>query len=190
MIFSHITQNPGEVASIATAIAYQSDALGCYQQICAGSPYSLLLESAEIDSKDNLKTLLLIDAALRLECQGLTVSVRALSPNGQSLLPFLAAKLSTLANTELQADSLQLSFTPADPLLDEASRLLHPTPLSVLRLLQSSLQSHSDEPFAIFCRRCHRLRLCRNGRAITGSADRRQCLPGLSVLSGRNLVGD
>ncbi len=150
MIFSHITQNPGEVASIATAIAYQSDALGCYQQICAGSPYSLLLESAEIDSKDNLKTLLLIDAALRLECQGLTVSVRALSPNGQSLLPFLAAKLSTLANTELQADSLQLSFTPADPLLDEASRLLHPTPLSVLRLLQSSLQSHSDEPFAIF----------------------------------------
>ena len=57
MIFSHITQTPGEVASIATAIPYQSDALGCYQQLSRLSPYSLLLESAEIDSKDNLKTL-------------------------------------------------------------------------------------------------------------------------------------
>ena len=89
MIFSHITQTPGEVASIATAIPYQSDALGCYQQLSRLSPYSLLLESAEIDSKDNLKTLLLLDAALRIECQDLEVRVDAVSDNGLPLLQFL-----------------------------------------------------------------------------------------------------
>jgi len=150
MIFSHITQTPGEVASIATAIPYQSDALGCYQQLSRLSPYSLLLESAEIDSKDNLKTLLLLDAALRIECQDLTVQVDAVSDNGLPLLDFLAAKLDSIARVSRSARQLSVQFSRPDPLCDEASRLLAPTPLSVLRVLQQGLCSHSDEPFAVF----------------------------------------
>ena len=150
MIFSHITQTPGEVASIATAIPYQSDALGCYQQLSRLSPYSLLLESAEIDSKDNLKTLLLLDAALRIECQDLTVQVDAVSDNGLPLLDFLAAKLDAIARVSRSARQLSVQFSRPDPLCDEASRLLAPTPLSVLRVLQQGLCSHSDEPFAVF----------------------------------------
>jgi anthranilate synthase component 1 len=151
MIFSHITQNAGEVASIATAIAYQSDALGCYQQLQAQTPYSLLLESAEINSKDNLKTLLLVDAALRIECHGLRVSVNAVSDNGRHLLDFIAAGLGQTAQVEqLSAQALQITFQLPNPLLDEESRLQHPTPLSVLRFLQQQLKSQSDEPFAVF----------------------------------------
>lgn len=150
MIFSHITQTPGEVASIATAIPYQSDALGCYQQLSRLSPYSLLLESAEIDSKDNLKTLLLLDAALRIECQDLLVRVDAVSDNGLPLLDFLAAKLDPIASVTRSPRQLSAQFSRPDPLCDEASRLLAPTPLSVLRALQQGLCSHSDEPFAIF----------------------------------------
>lgn len=150
MIFSHITQTPGEVASIATAIPYQSDALGCYQQLSRLSPYSLLLESAEIDSKDNLKTLLLLDAALRIECRDLLVRVDAVSDNGLPLLQFLQDKLQGLALLERGSSSLSVQFSRPDPLCDEATRLLAPTPLSVLRVLQQSLCSHSDEPFAVF----------------------------------------
>ncbi|MDZ7868944.1 MAG: anthranilate synthase component 1 [Rheinheimera sp.] len=150
MIFSHITQTPGEVASIATAIPYQSDALGCYQQLSRLSPYSLLLESAEIDSKDNLKTLLLLDAALRIECQDLTVQVDAVSDNGLPLLDFLAARLDPIASVTRKPRQLSVQFSRPDPLCDEATRLLAPTPLSVLRALQQSLRSHSDEPFAVF----------------------------------------
>lgn len=150
MIFSHITQTPGEVASIATAIPYQSDALGCYQQLSRLSPYSLLLESAEIDSKDNLKTLLLLDAALRIECQDLTVQVDAVSDNGLPLLDFLADKLEQIASVSRSPSQLRVQFSRPDPFCDEASRLLAPTPLSVLRVLQQGLCSHSDEPFAVF----------------------------------------
>ena len=93
MIFSQITQQTGEVASIAQAIPYQSDALGCYQQLCADSPYSLLLESAEIDSKDHLKTLMLLDAAVRLECRDQQVTIDAVSDNGLAVLTFLQQHL-------------------------------------------------------------------------------------------------
>ncbi len=148
MIFSQITQQAGEVASIAQAIPYQADALGCYQQLSADSPYSLLLESAEIDSKDNLKTLMLLDAAVRIECQDQTVTITAVSDNGLAVLDFLSAQFPN--NAIRQAKQLVVEFTRPDPLLDEDSKLLCANPLSVLRVLQQSLKSQSDEPFAIF----------------------------------------
>ena len=52
-------------------------------------PATLLLESADIDSKDDLKSLLLVDSALRITALGDTVTIQALSDNGASLLPLL-----------------------------------------------------------------------------------------------------
>jgi len=149
MIFSHITTQVGQVASISQAVSYQADPLACYQQLAEGSPYSLLLESAEIDSKDNLKSLMLIDAALRIECQGEQVSITAISDNGALLLPFIAQRLASQAGIRGE-NPLLLEFKRPDPLLDEDSKLVAPHPFDVLRTLQQSLINQSDEPFAIF----------------------------------------
>ncbi|HEY9044187.1 MAG TPA: anthranilate synthase component 1 [Rheinheimera sp.] len=150
MIFSHITDTPGEVASIAMQLPYQADALSCYQMLTAQSPYSLLLESAEIDSKDNLKSLLLIDAALRVECNDQTVVIRAVSNNGAVLLPYLAQKLSADASVEQQGPQLTIQFQRPPLLLEENARLQKPNPFTVLRTLQHELHCQSDEPFAVF----------------------------------------
>ena len=150
MIFSHITDTPGEVASIAMQLPYQADALSCYQMLTAQSPYSLLLESAEIDSKDNLKSLLLIDAALRVECNDQTVVIRAVSNNGAVLLPYLAQKLSADASVEQQGPQLTIQYQRPPLLLEENARLQKPNPFTVLRTLQRELHCQSDEPFAVF----------------------------------------
>lgn len=149
MIFSHITTQSGQVASISQTVPYQADPLACYQQLAADSPYSLLLESAEIDSKDNLKSLMLIDAALRIECQGEQVSITAISENGALLLPFIAGQLATRASISGN-NPLLINFMRPDPLLDEDSKLVAPHPFDVLRTLQHQLKNQSDEPFAIF----------------------------------------
>ncbi|MBU1438829.1 MAG: anthranilate synthase component 1 [Gammaproteobacteria bacterium] len=149
MIFSHITTEIGQVASISQTVPYQADPLACYQQLAADSPYSLLLESAEIDSKDNLKSLMLIDAALRIECQDQQVSITAISENGALLLPFIAQKLESQA-TIGGNNPLLINFKRPDPLLDEDSKLVAPHPFDVLRTLQQQLQNQSDEPFAVF----------------------------------------
>lgn len=150
MIFSHITENPGEVASIAMPLHYQQDVLACYRQLSALSPCSLLLESAEIDSKDNLKSLMLIDAALRIECNGLTVTIDAISNNGLTLLPYLADKLSHQAKVTPGKEQLTIVFSQPDALLEENERLQCANPFSVLRCLQQQLRCQSDEPFSVF----------------------------------------
>jgi anthranilate synthase component 1 len=152
MIFSHITQQAGQVASISQTVPYQADPLACYQHLAGQSRYSLLLESAEIDSKDNLKSLMLLDAALRIECNDQQVTVEAITDNGKLLLPFLHDKLQGKASLRLTDDSYQLicQFMRPDPLLDEDSKLIAANPFDVLRVLQHELFSHSSEPFAIF----------------------------------------
>ncbi|MAA96196.1 MAG: anthranilate synthase component I, partial [Rheinheimera sp.] len=145
MIFSHITDQQGEVASITMPVPYQADALASFASLSADSNGAVLLESAEIDSKDNLKSLMLIDAALRIECNGMQVNVTALSQNGTTLLPFLADKLANLARVSQSNTTLTLSFSQPDPLLDEVSRLVQPNPFSVLRVIQHQLTSHADK---------------------------------------------
>lgn len=153
MIFSHITDTPGEVASIALPVPYQADALAAYASVCKADSCSLLLESAEIDSKNSVNSLMLIDAALRIECNAQQVVISALSNNGLALLPFLVKQLQGLGKVTQPADAateLSVLFSRPDSLLDEATRLTQANPFSALRAIQQSLRNQGDEPFAIF----------------------------------------
>jgi anthranilate synthase component 1 len=51
---------------------------------------------AEIDSKDNLKSLMLIDSAVKLECNGQQVIAEALNENGQHVIDFLREQFANL----------------------------------------------------------------------------------------------
>jgi hypothetical protein len=73
--------------------AYRHNPTALFHQVCGARPATLLLESADIDSKDDLKSLLLVDSALRITALGDTVTIKALSDNGASLLPLLDAAL-------------------------------------------------------------------------------------------------
>jgi anthranilate synthase component 1 len=72
---------------------YRENPTALFHQLCGARPATLLLESADIDSKDDLKSLLLVDSALRITALGDTVTIQALSANGASLLPLLDAAL-------------------------------------------------------------------------------------------------
>ena len=58
---------------------------------------NMLLESSEIDSKENLKSILMLKAALRIECNQQQVVLEALTPNGQSVIEILAKPLKSNA---------------------------------------------------------------------------------------------
>ena len=132
MIFSHITTTPGEVTSITQVRDYISSPLALYAAL--DKPNSLLLESAEIDSKDSVKSLILVDCALRIVCQGNQVSVTALSNNGQQLLNYLQANVKNCAS-QLTDSTLTLKYHPADDTIDQASKLIADNAFSALRYL-------------------------------------------------------
>jgi anthranilate synthase component 1 len=87
----------GSVITLTDSSCYQSDPLSVYQLLCHQQKHNILLESAEIDKKHLLKSLLLTDAAVKIVCNGNSVVFSALSLNGETALRFAAEQLSAHA---------------------------------------------------------------------------------------------
>lgn len=119
-------------------IVYQPDTTKLFAQLCYDSPAALLLDSAEIGSKNSLKSLLLAKAAVRISCEGQKVCFQALTENGNAVLAELEARQSDLFSSRLRRvppDKLEVFFSDLDPNLDEDSKLHASTVFDGLRCL-------------------------------------------------------
>ncbi len=115
-------------------LKYGADPLAAFVQLTGGGrrPDSLLLESADSSTREGEKSLLVLRSALRIECRGRCVTVRALDMNGSRLLPWLAESLRGAAEVTRSADVLTVDFPPRGAGNDEA-RLRSAGPVDVLR---------------------------------------------------------
>jgi len=147
LIFSHITTTPGEVTSITEMREYIHSPLALYALLDTDN--SLLLESAEIDSKDSVKSLILVDCALKITCTGKTVTVTAQSNNGMQLLPYLNDKLENCITT-LNQNRLTIEYQSTDADIDEASKLVADNAFSALRCCINNITSTTHNPFSLF----------------------------------------
>jgi len=141
---------PGKINVLSLDVDYIHDPTAFYAHICAKSEHSLLLDSAEINSKEDLKSIMLIDAALRIECMGRTITLDALSKNGEDLLAHLYGQISDRFIAKLQQPRLSLQVPQNAPALDEDTRLLQTSSLDVLRLIRQSLDLDGQNEMALF----------------------------------------
>jgi anthranilate synthase component 1 len=140
----------GKIEVIKKTLAYHADPTELFHTLCKHKRDSLLLDSAEIESKQDLKSLLLVDAAVRIVCQGHQVEFQALTANGQNLIAHLALNIKPSIASSLIKDRLVLEFeSPADT-LDEDSRLQQSSSFDALRLVQHSFNREGHDRFAIF----------------------------------------
>ena len=130
--------------------AYRDNPTALFHQLCGDRPATLLLESADIDSKDDLKSLLLVDSALRITALGDTVTIQALSGNGEALLTLLDNALPAGVENEQLPNCRVLRFPPVSPLLDEDARLCSLSVFDAFRLLQNLLNVPKEEREAMF----------------------------------------
>lgn len=160
----------GAVTSFTEHLPYQSDPLAVFHTLCSNEgdnesgdkngklkANTLLLESAEIDKKHQLKSLLLTDTAVKIVCHGNSVTFTALSQNGEHALAFAKQQLSAEAaisdsvSANANSDTLAFTATFSDVAeqLDERSRLLATNPFQSLRLFQQ-LTNLTGHPFSVF----------------------------------------
>ncbi|MGB0937684.1 MAG: anthranilate synthase component 1 [Colwellia sp.] len=139
------------VTSILETAPYQSDPLSVYQSLCHDKQNNILLESAEIDKKHLLKSLLLTDAALKIVCKKNHVTFSSLSLNGQEVIPFVVSQLEQHAKLTLSEDKKELIavFPEVAEDLDEKSRLMATNSFQSLRLF-NKLSESNKHPFAVF----------------------------------------
>ncbi|TKB45142.1 anthranilate synthase component 1 [Thalassotalea mangrovi] len=170
--------------------SYQPDPLSLFAHLTREKQHCLLLESAEISDKRALKSILLVDACLKVECHGNRVDLYALDQDGQVLIvdlqnhfsaPCFADVLEVFDSIEecqvpkACAGQCHFRFKQADANLDEASRLLALNPFEVLRVLQN-MAPQSATPYATFLGGAFAfdlISLCENLPAVANSAN--QC---------------
>lgn len=129
---------------------YRNDPSAIFHQLCGARPATLLLESAEIDSKENLKSLLIVDSALRITALGQHVSIQALTANGASLLPLLDAALPVEIINQPRPNGRELTFPLADAMQDEDARLRSLSVFDALRQILTLVACPADEREAMF----------------------------------------
>lgn len=152
MSLSELSNISGKVETLVQSGPYLSDPLHAYRQICANKANTLLLESAEIDSKDHLKSLVLLDAAVKLECHGQQVVCTALSENGRSVLPLFIehSGIGVDCQHDDKSGTVSLNFPHAANHLDEDSRLKAPAVFDAIRLIVNKMTALRDHPHAVF----------------------------------------
>ncbi|MEW6992876.1 anthranilate synthase component 1 [Colwelliaceae bacterium MEBiC 14330] len=141
----------GRITTLTDSTCYQSDPLSVYQLLCHQQENNILLESAEIDKKHLLKSLLLTDAAVKIVCNGNSVVFSALSVNGETAIQLAAEQLSKHAEISFSNEnkSFQATFPIVPSDLDEKARLSAVNSLQSLRSFNQLIQDTSH-PFAVF----------------------------------------
>ena len=126
-------------------ISYGSDAAAIFDALA--QPHdSLLLESADIETKKNLNCLAVLKAALKVTCHGQRVEVRALTEAGESLLPSLEERFHhRLVSRETTTAVFEFSLSTHP---DERERLLAESTADILRFLQ--LEANYSSPLLPF----------------------------------------
>lgn len=128
-------------------VDYYEDLTKVFHTLCGQKSNCLLLESAEIASKNSLKSLLLINAAVKITCLANRITFKALSANGKTVLKHLVGNLWGLPCNVQQPsdDEMVVTFSTLDQNLDEDSKLQSLTIFDGLRQL-NNLYAHSQTP--------------------------------------------
>lgn len=151
MSLAELGTSPGKVETIEQVGHYIDDPLAAFAHLCGNTSNALLLESAEIDSKDDLQSLLMVDAALRMECRGNRVEITALTGNGASVLPLFTTQSPDGLNVvDSTATTVTLECDDADADLDEDSRLKAASVMDALRIVVNKVTPIRQHPHAVF----------------------------------------
>ncbi|MEG9481584.1 anthranilate synthase component I [Mannheimia sp. HC-2023] len=133
-----------------TELPYFSDTTHIYYALCGERTHTLLLDSAEIQSKNSLKSLLFAKSAMHIFCEDQQVTFHALTKNGEAVLPLIEKALNQLSPAPIckflsKNDRLQATFPTISNHLDEDSKLKTTTVFDGLRTV-SQLFANSASP--------------------------------------------
>ncbi|MBE2898589.1 anthranilate synthase component 1 [Pasteurellaceae bacterium 20609_3] len=131
-------------------VPYCADPTAVFAALCHNQDASLLLESAEIQSKNSLTSLLFVQSAVKLACRDDTVTLTALNPNGVQVLANVAQvaeKQSAVAITSKSDTELTLRFAKPAANLDEDAKLQAPSIFSALRFVTQCYAQASEKVY-------------------------------------------
>ncbi|GGI83915.1 anthranilate synthase component 1 [Shewanella gelidii] len=135
-----------KVVTSKQPMQYHDDPLGLYTKLTQNGPNTMLLESAEIDSKDHLKSMLLTHAAMKILCDSHTLIFTALTDNGAAMFQGIRAYFKDQDCQQL-GDTLTVRIEKNTEILDEDTKLKAVSPLDGLRALIKGIRTGNTPQF-------------------------------------------
>ncbi|GAA5103188.1 anthranilate synthase component 1 [Wohlfahrtiimonas larvae] len=134
-------------SSLQTVLNYQDNPAELFHHYCENKANTLLLESADVNSKENLKSLLVIESAVKITANNHLVTYKALTENGLNLLPIIQKTLSSMkVKVELNGTTLQATFPKIQDGLSEDEKLCSLSIFDGLRVLLTIAQENLTNP--------------------------------------------
>lgn len=135
-----------------TQLPYYADTSALFFHLCGDNPHTLLLDSAEIQSKNSTKSLLFAQSAVHIFCEEQAVTFQALTENGKAVLPLVEQALQALTPAPIckksaDFDRLQAVFPTMANDLDEDSKLQTTTIFDGLRCVS---QLFAESPLPVY----------------------------------------
>jgi anthranilate synthase component 1 len=90
-----------EVEIIQTRGYYHSDPTKIFNHLCGSKSATLLLETAEVNKKDDLESIMIVDSAVRICAKNNSVKLTPLSDNGAQILYVLKRDLHNNAHNKI-----------------------------------------------------------------------------------------
>ena len=134
----------GTAQALTRRLPRQVDLLALYAQLTEGGTRA---DTMLLETRDGA-SILLEQAAVRIECRGQQVALEALTPNGTAVLHIVEDMLGH-AISDRSPERLVFRFERTGE-VDAEKRLLAPSPFDALRTIINSLRSETpEEPFTI-----------------------------------------
>ncbi|XBC41771.1 MAG: anthranilate synthase component 1 [Buchnera aphidicola (Kaburagia rhusicola rhusicola)] len=129
---------------------YQSNPTAIFHHICRGKNNTLLLESAEINKRRNLESMMIIDSALRISALNQIVKLEALTKNGEDLLPIFKSLLPKEVKILSYRKCLRVQFPEIPKNIDEDQKLHVLSVLDSIRFLIKSVANNNMDSKSMF----------------------------------------
>lgn len=127
-------------------VQYHSNPTEIFYQLCEQKTSTLLLESSEINKKNHIESMMIVDSALRITAYRSTVIIQAFSKNGSNLLPLLKHALPDVIQISNTINGLQLTFPTIQTIIDEDTRLRSISIFDCIRTLLYIIKPSTDMP--------------------------------------------
>ncbi|WP_343154558.1 anthranilate synthase component 1 [Buchnera aphidicola] len=139
-----------EIEIVQKEANYHPDPTIVFNHLCASKPSTLLLETAEINKKNALESIIIIDTAIRFTCENNSVILTPISLNGMEVVFILKQNIPANIQIEECKKSMILTFPRISKDLDEDKKLFSLSVLDVFRFIIKIFSNKYKVPKAMF----------------------------------------
>ena len=145
-----MTVNQSEIEILQIKTNYQSDPTIIFNQLCKKKQFSLLLESAEIEKKHDLESMIVLDTAVRISALNNTVTLQSLSENGRNVLLTLDKVLPKTTIMFSSENNRKIVFPSVKYNIDEDKKLNSQSVFDIFRTLIKTFNMPKNSSKSMF----------------------------------------